>query len=100
VVRHPKCIGRVANIESAGSTNIFDEDLLIKLLNNMKINGNTRIYCNQTVKTQAEIKLKDKTNVYWTVDKGLEGVPFLSFRQIPVRMIDKDILLNTETVVA
>ena len=99
VVRHPKCIGRVANIESAGSTNIFDEDLLIKLLNNMKINGNTRIYCNQTVKTQAEIKLKDKTNVYWTVDKGLEGVPFLSFRQIPVRMIDKDILLNTETVV-
>jgi hypothetical protein len=100
VVRHPKCIGRVANIESAGSTNTFDEDLLITLLNNMKTDASTRIYCNQTIKTQAEIKLKDKSNVYWTSQNGLDGVPFLGFRQIPVRMIDKDILLNTEDAIS
>ena len=100
VVRHPKCIGRVANIESSGSTNTFDEDKLITLLNNMKTGPSSRIYCNQTVKTQAEIKLKDKSNVNWTMTNGLDGVPFLSFRGIPVRQIDKDILLNTETAIS
>ena len=99
VVRNPKCIGRVANIESSGSSNTFDEDKLITLLNNMRTGPSTRIYCNQTVKTQAEIKLKDKTNVYWTSQNGIDGVPFLSFRGIPVRMIDKDILLNTEDAI-
>lgn len=100
VVRHPKAIGRICNIESSGSANIFDEDDLITLLNNMKITPRTRIYCNQTVKTQAEIALKDKTNVNWTQENGLDGIPFMKFRQIPVRMIDKSILLNTESAVS
>lgn len=99
-IRHPKCIGRVANIETAGASNTFDEDHLIALLNNMKVDANTRIYCNQTVKTQAEIRLKDKTNVNWTADKGLDGLPFLRFRGVPVRMIDRDILLDTETAIS
>jgi hypothetical protein len=100
VVRHPKCIGRVANIETSGTTNTFDEDDLITLLNNMKVDAGTRIYCNQTIKTQAEIRLKDKNNVYWTSQNGLDGVPFMAFRGIPVRMIDKNILLNTETAIS
>lgn len=100
VVRNPRCIGRYANIESAGASNIFDEDKLITLLNNMKTGPTTRIYCNQTIKTQAEIALKDKTNVNWTVKDGLGGVPFLSFRGIPVRMIDKAMLLNTESAIS
>ena len=100
VVRNPRCIGRVANIEASGTTNTFDEDLLIALLENMDTNESTRIYCNQTILTQARIKLKDKTNVHWVPEKGLGGLPFLSFDGIPVRKIDKSILLNTETVVA
>lgn len=100
VVRHPKCIGRVANIEASGTDNIFDEDDLITLLNEMKTNAFTRIYCNQTIMTQAEIKLKDKLNVNWSVDAGLGGVPFMKFRGIPVRKIDKDILLNTESTIS
>ena len=100
VVRNPKCIGRVANIETSGSDNIFNEDDLITLLNNMKTDASTRIYCNQTIKTQAEIRMKDKNNIYWTSQNGLDGVPFVAFRQIPVRMIDKDILLNTETAIS
>ena len=54
VVRHPKCIGRIANIESSGSSNTFDNNDLVTLLNNMKIDASTRIYCNQTIKTQAK----------------------------------------------
>lgn len=99
VVKNAKCIGRVANIETAGATNTFDEDDLIKLLNYMKKNAATRIYCNQTIMTQAEIKLKDKTNVNWSAEEGLGGLPFLKFRGIPVRMIDEQILLNTEAAI-
>ncbi len=99
VVRNPRCIGRIANIEAAGDVDTFDNNLLVALLNNMKVNANTRIYCNQTVKTQAEILMLDKSNMYWTPEKGLGGEPFIAFRGIPVRQIDKDILLNTETVV-
>ncbi len=101
VVRHPKCIGRIANIEASGATNTFNNNDLVTLLNNMKVNASTRIYMNQTVKTQAEILMLDKSNMYWTpADDGLGGQPFVKFRGIPCRMIDKAILLNTETVVA
>lgn len=84
-VKHTKAIGRIANIEASGSSNIFDEDNLITLLNRMVVNANTRIYCNETVMTQAEIRLKDKSNVNWSTREGLGGVPFMQFRGIPVR---------------
>lgn len=101
VVKHPKAIGRIANIETTvGAANSFNEDKLIELLNNMKTGPMTRIYCNQRIKTQGEIALKDKLNVNWTADKGLSGEPFLSFQSIPVRKIDKQILLNTETAIS
>lgn len=100
VVKNPRCIGRVANIETSGSSNIFDEDNLITLLENMEVNENTRIYCNQTIITQARIKLKDKNNVHWAPMQGLGGLPFLTFDEIPVRKIDKSILLNTETAIS
>lgn len=99
VVKNPKCVGRYANIETAGASNLFDEDNLIKLLNKMVTNANTRVYCNETIMSQAEIALKDKTNVNWTSDNGLGGVPFLKFRGIPVRKIDSTILLDTETAI-
>lgn len=95
-VKHPRAIGRIANIESAGTTNTFDEDNLITLLNRMTTGPGRRIYCNETVMTQAEIRLKDKTNVNWTTRDGLGGEEWMFFRGIPVRKIDSQILLNTE----
>ena len=90
VVKDPRCIGRIANIESTGTSNIFNEDLLIELLNNMFMGGRgATIYVNRTLKTQAEIALKDKNNVNWTVDAGLGGVPLLHFRGHPVRLVDE-----------
>lgn len=102
VIEDPRCVGRVANIETAGSTNIFNEDLLIQLLNRMKVGAGTRIYCNETIKTQMEIALKNKTNVNYTSDsgEGLAGEPVLRFRGIPVRKIDSAILLDTETAIS
>ncbi len=99
VVRDPRAIGRYANIESSGASNIFDEDKLIGLLNEMPDDhGNTVIYVNSTVKTQMEIKLKDKANVNYTVDNGLGGVPVLRFRGIPVKKCAA--IVNTETAIS
>lgn len=101
-IRHPRAIGRLANIESSGAVNIFDEDDLIALVNNMQIGAGTRIYVNETVNTQMQIRLKDKNNVNYTQSEGdgLSGMPLTRFQGIPIRKIDREILLNTETVVA
>lgn len=99
-VKNPRSIGRIANIESAGASNTFDEDNLITLLNRMTKGPGMRIYCNETVMTQAQIRLKDKSNVNWAVEQGLGGVPFMSFSGVPVRQIHSDILLNTEAALS
>lgn len=102
VVRDPRAIGRLANIETSGTSNTFDEDNLITLLNNMKVGPGTRLYVNETILTQMEIKLKDKSNVNYTADsgEGLAGQPMLRFRSIPIRKIAREILLNTESAIS
>ena len=71
VCRNPRNMARLANIQASGTSNIFDEDNLITLLNRMPMRGKgAKIYCNQTIFTQMEIKLKDKTNVNYTASKG------------------------------
>jgi len=55
VVEDKRCIGRYANIESAGTTNTFNEDILIGLMNIMPDDwGRGRTYVNNTVMTQME----------------------------------------------
>jgi len=99
VVKDDRCIGRIANIESSGSSNTFDEDDLITLLNRMPQSGKGAvIYCNSTIKTQMEIALKDKANVNFTTDNGLGGVPVLYFRGVPVRKVDQ--ILDTESAIS
>lgn len=96
-VRDDRSIARIANIESSGTSNIFDEDHLITLLNRMPMEGaGASIYCNSTVKTQMHIALKEKTNVNYTADagNGLSGVPIMRFLGRPIRMVDK--IVNTE----
>lgn len=101
VVRHPRAIGRIANIESAGASNTFDKDDLITLLNNMETGAGTRIYVNETILTQMQIALADKTNVYYTPGgNALSGEPPLYFQGIPIRKIAREILLNTESAIS
>lgn len=102
VIEDPRCVGRLANIETAGTTNTFAEDNLITLLGNMKTNEKTVIYVNETILTQMRIAMKDKQNVYMVPGKGqgLFGEPVMYFDNIPIRKIDSFILLNTESAVA
>ena len=94
VVKNSKSIGRVANIEEDGSTNIFDEDTLITLVNRMTKGPGRRIYVHQNVKTMMDIRVKDKSNVNYTFIDGLAPGPVLTFMGIPVRQVDQ--ILITE----
>ncbi len=97
-VKHSKAIGRIANIESAGASNIFDEDDLITLLNRMETGPGTRIYCNQTVLTQMEIRAKDKTNIHYTQVTDIAPGPVLLFKGFPVRKVEQ--IVDTEAALS
>ena len=99
VVKDTRCLARVANIETTGAVNLFNEDDLITVLNQMKSGGKGAvIYVNRTVKTQMEIALIDRANVNFSVADGLGGVPVLLFRGLPVRLVDQ--IADDETAVA
>lgn len=102
VVRHPRAIGRIANIEQLSvGANTFDEDDLITLLNNMETGPGTRIYFNDTIATQAQIRLKDKNNVNWTPGgNALSGEPVVYFQGVPCRKFDREVLINTEDAIS
>ena len=97
VVRHPKAIGRIANIETSGSANIFDEDLLITLLNRMVTGPSTRIYCNKTIMTQIQIRAKDKSNVNLSIGEAF-GQPIYNFLGVPIRKVEA--ILDTDAAIS
>ena len=97
-VKDNRCIARVANIEVTGTTNIFDPDDLIALLNAMPSRGaGAVIYANKDIFTQMDIQAMDKSNVLYSIDNTF-GVPVVKFRGFPVRKCDA--IVNTETAVA
>lgn len=94
-VEDPRCVRRLANIETAGSSNLWDPDLMIKLINSLPGGpGNAVIYVNKTVKDQIDIQAMDKTNGFYTAN-DIFGVPTSMFRGLPIRR--NDAILNTET---
>jgi len=98
VVKNSKSIARLANIQAAGASDIFDEDNLITLMNRMTKGPGRRIYCNQTVLTQMEIRAKDKTNIHYTTVNDIAPGPVTLFKGVPIRLVEQ--ILNTETAVA
>ena len=97
VVKNGKSIGRIANIEPTGASNTFDEDNLITLLNRMTKGAGRRIYCNQTVMPQMEIRAKDKTNIHYTTVNDIAPGPVTFFKGVPVRLVEQ--IINAETTV-
>jgi hypothetical protein len=98
VLEDDRCLQRIANIETAGSSNIFDEDDIITALNRLPFNGDGAvIYVNRTIKTQMDIAAKDKTNVNYS-SAEVWGKPTLTFQGVPVRRVDA--ILDTESALA
>ena len=95
-IRDPRAVQRIVNIETDGTTNTLDDDLLIKAINRCR-GMNKVIYMNEVLKSQLDILAKDKTNVNYTMGEEF-GMPVTYFRGVPVRQVDA--LLNTESTVA
>ena len=94
-VQDERCVQRIGNIERTGAANIFDDDMLITALNrlpDMGENPNTRIYCNRQIRTQMDIRVKDKNNVNYVNNNDAFGKPVMYFRGVPVQVCDA---LNT-----
>ncbi len=97
VIEDDRCIKRIANIETSGSSNTLDEDLIIEALNKMPNQGRgSRLYTNRTGMTQFDILAKDKTNVNYNPNAPF-GQPLYTFRTHPIRLCDA--LLDTETAI-
>jgi len=91
-------IQRVCNIETAGDTNIFDDDLLLTALNHTRgTMGVPVILVNETLMTQMDILAKDKANVSYTSGEVF-GHPTVLFRGYAVRQ--NDAILDTETAIS
>lgn len=100
VVEDERCIGRLANIATTGSSNLFDPNLLIEILDNLKDGGTgAYILVNKKVRTQMQIMAKDKTNIYYTFDKGdgLSGQRPLQFNGVPI-LLDESILYTEDPI--
>ena len=87
-IEDQRCVKRLANIDTtAGSSFTLNEDKIIAIRNNFKMNDTIYMYCNETVFTQLQIRAKDKTNVHWTENNPF-GKPQLYFLDMPVRRCD------------
>jgi hypothetical protein len=99
VVEDPKCIGRVANIEVSGTSNIFDEDVLIKTKNQMRNQGQGAIgYCSTNVYSYIMIAIKDKSNVFFPVSDPFGSGTVPSLLGCPLYV--DEMISEAETVVA
>lgn len=99
-VEDERCMQRIANIEVSGTTNIFDEDQLIEAINNLPDGGadpSTTIFCPRAIKTQLDIRAKDKNNVQY-MPSEVWGKTVTAFRGIPVML--NEMMDTTETAVA
>jgi len=97
VIRDDRCIQRICNIETAGSSNIFDPQVLVKALREMPMGGSGAvIYANKTILAQMDINAMDKTNVNYNADNPF-GRPQMDFRGIATRQVDS--ILDSETAV-
>lgn len=99
VVKNIRCLGRIANIEVSGSSNIFDEDVCIRVKNWMLNQGAGAVgYCSTNVMSQIQIAIKDKSNVFHPVANPFGPGEVTSLLGIPL-YVDENII-ETETVVS
>jgi hypothetical protein len=99
-IEDPQCVARIANIETSGSSNIFNKDLIHKALPKMRGGGKRAVlYVNDTVFAQMTIDASDRGNVnlFWSSAFG-DNEDTLTFMGRPIRLVDQ--LVSTETAIS
>lgn len=99
-------IARIANINpdnAASGSFAYNDEIMKKIVTALNLGRfdrtSTRIILNENVKAGMDIYAALKGNVYLTSDEVF-GREVLAFQHIPIRVVDRKILLNTEAVVA
>lgn len=98
-----RCVQRIANVETSGSSNIFDDEEVVTAINRLPSGGDagkTAIYCSRSIKTQMDIAAMDKSNGYYTQDASgdIWGRRVTRFQGVPVRMAE--MIDDTETAIS
>ena len=99
-VEDERCVQRLANIESAGSSNIFDPEHLLEIISNLPDRDGAVIYVPRAILTQMEIAAMTKNNAYYTSngEGDVFGRPLLRFHGVPVKKAE--MLDITETAIS
>lgn len=98
VVEDERCVQRYGNIEVTGTSNVFQEDILIELLDALPDAGDsasTFIFVTRSIRTWLNIRAKDKGNVTYEPEEAWGGRRVTRFQGIPVLLAHK--LSETET---
>lgn len=100
VVKDPRCVARIANIATSGTSNWIDLDLIIDIITRMPKRGAGAImYCNNTVYAQLMKLCKDKANVFLSLDDLFgEKIKLLNILGCPIRRVDQ--IGNAETEIS
>jgi hypothetical protein len=105
----PRCLQRIANIESAGATNNFIDPIKVRdmvyALNRLPGYGDapgTFIYGNRSTKAQMDIYALEKSNGFYVVDASnrvdnVTSRPLSTFRGIPIRLVEA--ITDAETAI-
>ena len=98
-VEDERCVQRYCNIEQTGTSNIFDPEHLVEVINRLPDPEGAVIYVPRLVKTQMDIAAMNKSNAFYSIDAAGDvfGRPLIRFRGVPVRMADR---LTSETAVS
>jgi hypothetical protein len=96
VVRDWRYVVRVCNIETSGSSNIIDADLIMDAMNTLPMNrmGKTAIYANKVAIGQIRKAAYNNSLLSLSVDEAFGG-PVYKIWGIPIRQVDQ--ILNTES---
>lgn len=99
VLRDDRALQRIANLETAGSSNIFDPATFIKAKNILpRVGAQAVAFVNRTLKAQIDNNAYAKTNVWFSI-KEVQGYgPITQIAGVPVRMMEA--LIDTEATVA
>jgi hypothetical protein len=98
VLRDDRALLRMANIESAGSANIFDPAVFITMKNRLpSVGRNAVAFVNRDVKGQLDNQAYAKTNIFYSLREIENYGPITFIADVPVRMMEA--ILSTETAI-
>jgi hypothetical protein len=98
ILRNRLALKRIANIETAGSTNIFNPSVVIKAKAWLpRVGTNAVLFCNRTLKGQIDDNAYNKVNIAFSIQQIQNYGPITFVAGMPLRMIE--VLLDTESEV-